>query len=129
MLYGNDFYGVLECNYTLAAVHVATLLLGPTFWRGTVAEKLHLPVLREWSECRLRGCPVSGRRPAAVVQGSSTRGCCSSGHAAHAQGRQQLPGLCMPVLCSLVRHVLTWRACSCRATAPPLAPPHTTTQR
>ncbi len=55
MLYGNSFYGVLECNYTLASVHLVTLALGPEFWRTPLVELLpavaQLPVsgLQHWS--------------------------------------------------------------------------------
>jgi len=37
MLYGNEFYGVLECNYSIAAIHVLTAVAGPLFWRMSAA--------------------------------------------------------------------------------------------
>eukprot|EP00879_Flechtneria_rotunda_P007428 GHRR01007792.1.p1 GENE.GHRR01007792.1~~GHRR01007792.1.p1 ORF type:complete len:237 (+),score=48.01 GHRR01007792.1:315-1025(+) len=50
MLYGNEYYGVLECNYTLALVHVVTFLLGPCFWREPVMHYLPIKQLHGWSK-------------------------------------------------------------------------------
>lgn len=64
MKYGNQYYGVLECNYTLAAVHMATFILGPAFWREPATNYLPIPALQGWSELRLtqqqqqHGCVV-----------------------------------------------------------------------
>lgn len=33
MLYGNSFYGVLEANYCIAALHLVTFAAGPQLWR------------------------------------------------------------------------------------------------
>lgn len=48
MKYGNQYYGVLECNYTLAAVHMATFILGPAFWRDPATNYLPIPALQGW---------------------------------------------------------------------------------
>jgi ethanolaminephosphotransferase len=50
MLYGNSFYGVLECNYTLALVHVLTFFAGPEFWRSPVTDYLPVKQLKGWRE-------------------------------------------------------------------------------
>jgi hypothetical protein len=54
MVYGNAYFGVLECNYSLAAVHFVTAIIGPEPYQ----EKLvyyapfveHIPFVKEWSE-------------------------------------------------------------------------------
>jgi ethanolaminephosphotransferase len=33
MLYGNSYYGVLEANYCIAALHLVTFIVGPQLWR------------------------------------------------------------------------------------------------
>jgi hypothetical protein len=53
MKYGNQYYGVLECNYTLALVHVITFVLGPGFWRSPATDYLPIPALQGWSEWTL----------------------------------------------------------------------------
>jgi hypothetical protein len=50
MKYGNQYYGVLECNYTLAMVHVLTFILGPAFWRSPATNYLPIAALEGWSE-------------------------------------------------------------------------------
>lgn len=50
MLYGNSFYGVLECNYTLAMVHVITFIMTPDFWRAPATDYLPIKALEHWSE-------------------------------------------------------------------------------
>lgn len=56
MLYGNSFYGVLECNYTLALVHVIAACVGPAFWRRPLTSLLpflaQFEVFDSWSEPR-----------------------------------------------------------------------------
>lgn len=36
MLYGNSFYGVLEANYSISAIHILTYFVGPQLWREQV---------------------------------------------------------------------------------------------
>lgn len=57
MLYGNQYFGVLECNYSLAAVHVVTAIIGPEIYQDQlryyvpIVGQLPLPAfLREISE-------------------------------------------------------------------------------
>lgn len=54
MLYGNEYYGVLECNYTLALVHLVTFVLGQEFWRAPLTKFVPaaagVKYLGEWSE-------------------------------------------------------------------------------
>ena len=33
MVYGTRFYGVLEANYSICAVHLLTYCFGPAMWR------------------------------------------------------------------------------------------------
>lgn len=54
MLYGNDYYGILEATYSLAAMGFATAVLGSDvwhieldFWKGTWAEGLVKSVVGE----------------------------------------------------------------------------------
>jgi ethanolaminephosphotransferase len=55
MRYGNAFYGVLEANYCLAAVHVLTMVVGSAWWQQPVNSllppTLQLPQLNGWGEC------------------------------------------------------------------------------
>lgn len=51
MLYGNSFYGVLEANYCIAALHLITFAVGPQLWRlpaTTVLPIKQLEGVREW---------------------------------------------------------------------------------
>lgn len=48
MLYGNEYFGVLECNYSLAAVHLVTFILGPDFYLDRVGDYVDLPIIRNW---------------------------------------------------------------------------------
>lgn len=54
MLYGNEYFGVLECNYSLAAVHVVTALIGSEVYQQQLVDVLPfvrgLPVLGDMSE-------------------------------------------------------------------------------
>ncbi|GBF87918.1 CDP-Ethanolamine:DAG ethanolamine phosphotransferase [Raphidocelis subcapitata] len=45
MLYGNSFYGVLEANYCIAAVHLVTFVAGPQLWRLPATAILPLKIL------------------------------------------------------------------------------------
>jgi ethanolaminephosphotransferase len=40
MLYGNDYYGVLEANYSIALIHFITMLTGPGVWLASVSQYL-----------------------------------------------------------------------------------------
>lgn len=55
MRYGNAFYGVLEANYCLAAVHVLTMVVGSSWWQQPVNALLppqwRLPQLNSWGRC------------------------------------------------------------------------------
>jgi hypothetical protein len=58
MLYGNSYYGVLEANYCIAALHIVTFLAGPQLWRTPATAVLPFKFLegvREW-----RGGPRFG---------------------------------------------------------------------
>lgn len=60
MLYGNEYYGVLECNYTLALVHLLTFFVGQEFWRSQITDYLPavagVKYLGHWSECQALDC-------------------------------------------------------------------------
>lgn len=45
MLYGNSYYGVLEANYCIAALHIATFIMGPHVWRLPATSVLPLKML------------------------------------------------------------------------------------
>lgn len=45
MLYGNEYFGVLECNYSLAAVHVVTAIIGPEVYQEQLIK--FLPFLKD----------------------------------------------------------------------------------
>lgn len=51
MQYGNGYFGILEANYALAAVHVISAILGPEVWKaqlGAITD--HLPnLLKQWA--------------------------------------------------------------------------------
>jgi hypothetical protein len=55
MLYGNEYFGVLECNYSLAAVHLVTAFVGPQFYEKKVGTYLDLPIVKDWSEYGVEG--------------------------------------------------------------------------
>ena len=70
MLYGNSYYGVLEANYCIAAVHVITYVVGPQLWRTPATKILPIKLLEGVRECMgewlLRGVPAltaQHRRP------------------------------------------------------------------
>lgn len=42
MLYGNSYYGVLEANYCIAALHIITFLAGPQLWRTPATDIIPL---------------------------------------------------------------------------------------
>jgi phosphatidylglycerophosphate synthase len=42
MLYGNDYYGVLEANYSIALVHILTAIFGPGIWQVNCSALLPL---------------------------------------------------------------------------------------
>lgn len=50
MLYGNEYFGVLECNYSLAAVHLVTFVFGPDFYLDRVGDYVDLPIIRNMRE-------------------------------------------------------------------------------
>jgi hypothetical protein len=66
MVYGNEYFGVLECNYSLAAVHVFTAIMGPQFFRQQVKDVFTLPVVSDyigdWSEWHAECCAGGGVR-------------------------------------------------------------------
>lgn len=55
MLYGNEYFGVLECNYSLAAVHVVTAIIGPEVYQEQLIKFLpflkDVVFLKDLSEC------------------------------------------------------------------------------
>lgn len=51
MLYGNSFYGVLEANYCIAALHLVTFAAGPQLWRTPATKLLPFEFLRGVREC------------------------------------------------------------------------------
>ena len=51
MLYGNSYYGVLEANYCIAAVHVITYVVGPQLWRTPATKILPIKLLEGVREC------------------------------------------------------------------------------
>jgi hypothetical protein len=57
MVYGNEYFGVMECNYSLAAVHIVTAIIGPEVYQEQLAHYLpfakHIPVIKHWSEWML----------------------------------------------------------------------------
>ena len=58
MLYGNSYYGVLEANYCIAALHLVTFIAGPQRWRMPATAVLPIKLLegvREWRAAANRG--------------------------------------------------------------------------
>lgn len=45
MLYGNSYYGVLEANYCIAALHLVTFFVGPWLWRVPATDIIPLKQL------------------------------------------------------------------------------------
>lgn len=45
MLYGNEYFGVLECNYSLAMVHVVTAIIGPELYQNRLSD--YVPIVAQ----------------------------------------------------------------------------------
>lgn len=104
MLYGNSFYGVLEANYSISAIHILTYIAGPAFWRQTVGELLpqlasyrSLQHLRGWRSC-CAAMPCLARRPL-------------PGRRATRHGRPGWPLLHPPLRCSPLPFAAPDHAC------------------
>lgn len=70
MLYGNSYYGVLEANYCIAALHIVTFIVGPQLWRTPATDVLPLKMLEGVRERRRAGRRL-GR--GALVNGHACR--------------------------------------------------------
>lgn len=72
MLYGNSYYGVLEANYCIAALHLVTFFAGPALWRTPATKVFPFEALEGVREWRLGGRRAHGL-PCRVASASSWR--------------------------------------------------------
>lgn len=50
MLYGNEYFGVLECNYSLAAIHLMTAIIGTELYEQKIGDYIDLPIIGNMCE-------------------------------------------------------------------------------